>query len=147
MNRRSVLRRSALSVPVLLSGCSMLQSSDPSTVKVSQIEIRNRLDRDIDVRVLLTNDGEATYLQDVTVPASTNPFATLDDLPESPGVYELYAHIPSVENDPPVNADLVEAAGDKGCITVQMEVTTETVDGESLPAVAYGSIGECTDSG
>lgn len=145
MRRRSLLRLGGLGLFGFLAGCTALQTSDLPTVSVSEITLRNRLDRKIDVSVLLIDDEEVAYWQTATVPASPNPFATLDDLPETAGEYTLYAQVPSVEEDVPVEANLVEAAGDSSCITVYMEVTTADVDGEEVPSVAYGSIGGCGD--
>ncbi|WP_336134423.1 hypothetical protein [Natronomonas amylolytica] len=143
MKRRSALQFGGATLAGFLGGCSAFERSTPSTVTVSEITIRNRLDRDIEASVLLVDDGEVAYWRSVSVPAGSNPFATLTDLPETAGAYDLYAHVPASENDPPVQANLVEAAGDRSCITVGMEVTTASVDGEDVPAVAYGTIGEC----
>jgi hypothetical protein len=95
--------------------------------------------------VLLTEEDEAAYWQIITVPATSNPFATVDDLPSTAGAYTLYAQVPAVADDTPVEADLVEDADGSSCITVYMEITTVTVDGEAVPSVAYGSIGDCED--
>lgn len=143
MNRRSALQLCGATFVGFLGGCSAIERSKPSVVSVSEITLRNRLDREIEVSVLLIDEGEIAYWQSVSVPAAPNPFANVESLPETAGAYELYAHIPAAADDPPVHADLVEAAGGQSCITVGMEVTTARVAGEDVPAVAYGTIGEC----
>lgn len=143
MKRRSALQFSGAALVGVLSGCSAFKSTTPSVVAVSEITIRNRLDRKIEVSVLLVDSGDVAYWQTISVPVAPNPFVTLANLPDTAGAYELYAHVPAVDDDPPVQADLVEAVGDQSCITVGMDVTTARVDGEDVPAVAYGTIGEC----
>lgn len=145
MKRRSALQLGGTTLVSVLSGCSVFRTTTSPVVTVSTITIQNRLDREIEVSVLLIDKdaGEVAYWQLVPVPVDPNPFATVEDLPETGGTYELYAHIPAVDNDPPVEANLVEAAGDHSCITVGMDVTTARIDGGDLPAVAYGTIGEC----
>lgn len=143
MKRRSTLQLCSATFVGFLGGCSAFESTKPSVVTVSEITVRNRLDREFEVSVLLVDDREVAYWQSVSVPAAPNPFANLENLPETAGAYDLYAHIPVANNDSPVHADLVEDAGDQSCITVGMEVTTARVDGEDVPAVAYGTMGRC----
>lgn len=142
MNRRRALQLGGLALSSTLSGCSVLESSGPSTVTVSKIEIRNRLDDETDVSILLLEAGEVAYWQTISVPTTPNPFATLEDLPASSGEYMLYAQVPTSEAAPPVRADLTDDAGGPSCITVNMEVTTAHEDGQDVPSVAYGAIGE-----
>jgi hypothetical protein len=145
MRRRSVLRVGGTALAGVLAGCSVFEGSGSDTVAVEVITIRNRLDREIEVSVLLVEDERVAYWQSVSVPAGSNPFAVLDDLPSEPGAYELYAHVPAVDDDFPVNSNLVEDAGDQSCIRVGMEVDTG-IDGTDVPTVIYGSIGDCRES-
>jgi hypothetical protein len=143
MKRRSVLHFGGATLAGVLGGCSAVEGPEPRTVTVSEVTVRNRLDRAVELSVLLIDDGDVAYWQPVSVPADPNPFATLEDLPSEAGAYELYAHVPESDGDPPVHADLAEDAGDRSCITVRMEVTTVRVGGEDVPAVAYGTVGDC----
>lgn len=143
MKRRSALQLGATTLAGVLGGCSAFKRAPTKSVTVSAITVRNRLDREITISVLLIENGTVAYWQPVSVPGPPNPFVTLQDLPETAGAYTLYAHVPEATADSPVQADLVEAADDKSCITVGMEVTTGHVDGADVPAVAYGTIGEC----
>jgi hypothetical protein len=146
MRRRSALQFGGATLAGLLAGCSVFEGSDSGLVTVEVITIRNRLDREIEISVLLVEDERVAYWQSVSVPAGSNPFAVLDDVPSEAGAYELYAHVPAVDDDPPVNANLVDDAGDQSCIRVGMEVSTARVDGKEVPAVVYGTIGECRES-
>lgn len=142
MKRRSALQVGAAMVTGTLGGCSVFESAQPNTVTVEVITIRNRLDRDVEVSVLLVDDETVTYWQSATVPSGSNPFAVIDDLPSESGAYELYAHVPAFEEDLPVQANLVEDAGDQSCIRVGMEVDTR-LDGREVPSVVYGTISDC----
>lgn len=143
MNRRSAVALGGTTLVSALSGCLSFEGAGHGTVTISKITFRNRLDRKVEASVLLVDDGEIAYWETVSVPTGSNPFATLEKLPNEAGAYELYAQIPGSDADPPVHADLTEDAGDQSCITVGIEVTTVRVDGENVPAIAYGSIGEC----
>lgn len=145
MRRRSVLRVGGAALAGALAGCSVLEESGSDAVTVEVITIRNRLDREIEVSVLLVEDERVAYWQPVSVPAGSDPFAVIEDLPDEPGAYELYAHVPAVDEDLPVDANLVEDAGDQSCIRVGLEIDTG-LDGEDVPAVVYGTIGRCRES-
>jgi hypothetical protein len=79
MRRRSVLRVGGTALAGVLAGCSVFEGSGSDTVAVEVITIRNRLDREIEVSVLLVEDERVAYWQSVSVPAGSNPFAVLDD--------------------------------------------------------------------
>lgn len=125
------------------SGCVGFENQPASTVSVSEITIRNRIDREIEVSVLLVEDGDVAYWQSVSVPAGANPFANPEDLPSDPGAYELYAHVLESDENLPVDVDLTDEAGDQSCITIGMAITYATVDDRSVPAVVYGTLGRC----
>lgn len=128
------------------AGCSVFGSEESSAVSVTEIEFRNRLDREVDVSVLLLDDGEAVYWKTVSVGAPPEPFAALDDLPGESGDYVLYAHVPETDVDQSVRVDLTEAVEDWSCLTIYLEVTSTQSDGEQYPNVVYGSVGQCRDS-
>lgn len=142
-SRRAILRSGGVAFTGVLAGCSSGDSKSPSAVSIAEITIRNRLSRDVEVSVLLTDADQVAYWRTVSVPTKPNPFATLDELPSNPGEYMLYAHIPTTDKDTPVRADLTEDAGDQSCIQVGMEITKGRSDGEEYPAVMYGTIGRC----
>jgi hypothetical protein len=142
-SRRSAVRLGSVAVLGSLSGCSAFQSDDAATVTVSEIELRNRLEREIDVSVLLLDGGDVAYWRTVSVGAPPSPFAALDDLPSEPGEYVLYAQVPSTDADEPVRADLTEASKSRSCITVHMAVTRTESNGDQHPSVTYGSVGRC----
>lgn len=144
-SRRSVLRFGGVAVVGSLAGCSAFRSREPSTVSISEIEFRNRLEREVDVSVLLLDAGEVAYWRTVSVGAPPNPFAALEGLPNNPGEYVLYAHIPETDVDAPVRVDLT-GLEDWPCITFHMEVTMTQSNGDQYPSVTYGSVGRCQDS-
>jgi len=146
MNRRSVLQLGGLALAGSVAGCSALSSDSPDTVRVSEVEVRNRVGSPVDVSLLLVDDGELAYWRTKSVPISPDPAATFDDLPDAAGEYTLHAQVPTVDGGSRVTADLVEDAGGRSCITVSMEVAgTTSTDGDP-PSVVYGAIGECSDS-
>lgn len=146
MNRRSALQLSGATLASFLGGCSTLKLNEPATVTVSGIVLRNRLDREIDVSVLLLDAGDVAYWRTVAVPTGPSPFANLDDTPEASGEYVLYSQVPTSEGEPTIHADLTEDAEGKSCIKVDMDVATTRVNGEKIPAVAYGTIKDCRPS-
>lgn len=114
-------------------------------MSIAEIELRNRLEREVDVSVLLLDAGEVAYWKTVSVGAPPNPFAALDDLPNESGEYVLYAHVPETDVDQSVQVDLTEAVEDWSCLTVYMEVTSTRSNGDQYPNVVYGSVGQCQD--
>lgn len=114
-------------------------------MEVGEVVVRNRLDREVDVSVLLVDDGDVTYWRTVPVPAEPNPFASLPDLPTDAGEYTLHARVAADEGGSPTTADLTDGADDGICITVHVEVVQG--DGtDSAPRVVYGAVGECRSS-
>lgn len=146
MNRRSLLQSGGLTIISALAGCSAFESPEAATVSVSEIEIRNRLEREIDVSILLLDDGEAAYWRQVTLSGPPNPFAALNDLPATAGEYVLHAHLPETDEDTPVRVDLADVAGDRSCIRFHMEVTIVETNEDSYPSVTWGAVDECQDA-
>lgn len=138
-----MIKLSGTAITSAFSGCVGFGNQPASTVTVSGITIRNRIDREIEVSVLLVEDGDVAYWQSVSVPAGANPFANPEDLPSEAGAYELYAHISESDDDPPIHVDLTEDAGDQPCITIGLDITFATVGDKSVPAVVYGTLGRC----
>ena len=145
-SRRSALHLGSAAIVGTLAGCSAFRSKEPRTVSIGEIELRNQLEREVDVSVLLINAGEVAYWKTVSVGAPPNPFAALDDLPNESGEYVLYAHAPETDVDEPVQVDLTQAVEGQSCLTVYMEVTTSRSNGDQYPSVVYGSVGQCRDS-
>lgn len=146
MNRRSVLQLGGMAFVSTLTGCSTVVPEEPITVSVSEIEIRNYLDREIDVSVLLLDDGEIAVWKTVTVPTSPNPGTVINDLPSDAGEYTMYAQLPTVADDSPVRADLTEDASGQSCITVHMDIRLTGSADDERPTVVYGAIGTCRES-
>lgn len=147
MNRRSILRLGGLALAGSVAGCSGVSPTEPDAVSVSELTVRNLLEREVDVDVLLLDAGEIVLWRTVTVPAGESPFATLDDVPDAPGEYSLYAQVPTTDADRPVRDDLAKAAGDRSCVAVLVEVVADRSDAEEHPAVTLDSVGDCRDSG
>lgn len=143
MNHRSVLTFAGLTFIGALAGCTAFESADAATVSVSEIEIRNRLEREIDVSVLLLDNSEVAYWRQVTLSGPPNPFAVLNDLPANAGEYVLFVHLSETDEDPPVRVDLTDIAGDRLCITFYMEVTMAESNGNRYPNVTWGAVDEC----
>ncbi|MFC7132697.1 MULTISPECIES: hypothetical protein [Salinibaculum] len=143
MKRRSALQLGGSMLLTALAGCSLSDSLAPAEVTVSEITIRNRLERAVEVSVLLTASDEIVLWRTVTVPTAPNQFVTFDDLPAEPRKYTLYAQVPTSDTDDPIQADLVEDAGDQSCLEVRLEITSNPQNDRSEPTLVYGSIGQC----
>jgi hypothetical protein len=143
MDRRSTLQFGSSVLAGALTGCLGSVNPGPESVSVSDIVVRNRTDSEVELSVLLSENKNILYWQSVTVPAQPNPFATLDNLPDRPGAYELYARILSSNGSSPVSADLTEEVEGQSCIEIGLEITHVAEDGEDIPAVVFGTISEC----
>ena len=145
MQRRRALQLAGSTLLAPLAGCSVPELGESAGVTVERVTLRNYLDSDVAVSVLLAAEDEIVRWQTVTVPGPPNPFAAVDDLPASPKSYVLYAQVPGTDRDQPVRADLVADAGDQSCIEVTVEVRASEQYESTVPTVVYGTIGRCDD--
>jgi hypothetical protein len=143
MKRRSALQLGGLVLLATVSGCSVPQVTTSQGIVVSKITLRNRLERDVQASVLLTDGDEIVLWRTVTVSTAPNQFVTFDESLAKSGYYTLYAQIPHTEESESVQVDLVEDAGDQSCIEVTLEIVTAEQDGTENPTIIYGSLGRC----
>jgi len=145
MNRRTALKLGAPALLACAAGCSIPGTDNASGVAVSRITIRNRLDRDVPVSVLLTTAEVVAVWRTVTVRGAPDQFATVDDLPDGPGDYTLYARVPDTETGTAMRVDLSEEADGRSCLEVGLEIAGASQNGNGSPAVAGASISACDE--
>ncbi|MFC6863804.1 hypothetical protein ACFQGE_10040 [Halomicroarcula sp. GCM10025817] len=146
MHRRRAITLAGTTLLASLAGCSVPTFDESSGVTLERVTVRNYLDESVPVSLLLVADETVVRWTTLTVPGPPNPFAALEDLPDSRRPYVLYAQVPETDRDRPVRADLVEDAGEQSCLTVTLEVRASERDESTVPTVVYGTIGRCRDA-